>query len=174
MVDKLISSWQWNGNVTVQSGFPFTPLVGSNASGSGDTQNPDVPNWNPDFKGPVILGRPDQWFNPAAFAVPALGTYGNVGQSSIVGPHYWDWSEAVSRQFRVREKQSIEVRAEAFNVTNSLRPGNPGIFRGQPNTFGKILCSASGASATGCSAANATPSTSGGPRIVQFALKYVF
>ena len=56
LMDKLIGGWQWSGAFTAQSGFPFTPPVGSNASGTGDTQNPDVPNWNPDFKGPVILG----------------------------------------------------------------------------------------------------------------------
>jgi len=96
------------------------------------------------------------------------------GQSSVVGPHYWDWSEAVSRQFALGENNRFEVRAEVFNVTNSLRHGNPGIFLSNPNTFGRILCSASSASATGCAAANATPGRSGGPRIVQFALKYVF
>ena len=42
VLDKLISSWQWNGSITAQSGFPFTPLVGSNSSGTGDTQNPDM------------------------------------------------------------------------------------------------------------------------------------
>jgi len=103
-----------------------------------------------------------------------MGAYGNVGQSSIIGSHYWDWSEAVSRQFQIREDKRIEIRAEAFNVTNSLRPGNPGITLNQPNSFGRILCSASGASTTGCSAANQTSSASGGARIVQFAVKYVF
>jgi len=62
----------------------------------------------------------------------------------------------VSRQFRVREGQTIEFRAEAFNLTNSLRPGNPGTTLSSTNTFGVITSSA------------------GGPRILQFALKYAF
>ena len=169
------SGWSFSTIFTARSGQPLTLILGNDQAlngfqGNTGTERPNQVLANPYGNRSSLTS----YLNPAAFAAPAVGTYGNVGQNSIVGPHYWDWSEAVSRQFRVREKQSIEVRAEAFNVTNSLRPGNPGIFRGQPNTFGKILCSASGASATGCSAANATPSTSGGPRIVQFALKYVF
>src|SRR5207237_4397239 len=116
------------------------------------------------------------YVNPAAFALPATGTYGNVGFNSIVGPSYWEWNEAVSREFRVRENQAIEIRAEAFNVTNSFRPGNPVTTLGNPNTFGKILCSAANASTnnngSGCSAGSGP--TSGGPRILQFALKYSF
>src|SRR5207302_6794173 len=46
-VEKLIGSWQWNGILTAQSGYPVVPLVGSNRSGNGDARNPDVPNWNP-------------------------------------------------------------------------------------------------------------------------------
>ena len=91
-----------------------------------------------------------------AFVTPAVGTYGNVGPFSVVGPGFWDWSEAVSRQFQVREGQKIEFRAEAFNVTNSLRRGNPGTTLSSTNTFGVIT------------------SSTVGPRIMQFALKYTF
>src|SRR6059036_205184 len=70
VVDKLIGSWQWNGSLRWLGGFPFTPLAGSNTSGTGDSSNSDVPNWNPNFKGPVIIGTPDQWFDPKAFVLP--------------------------------------------------------------------------------------------------------
>jgi len=60
------------------------------------------------------------YLNAAALAAPAPGTYGNVGYNSIVGPRYWEWNEAISRQFQIREQQRIEIRAEAFNVTNSF------------------------------------------------------
>src|SRR5437773_7082185 len=58
VVDKLIGGWLWNGSVRISSGFPFTPLAGSNISGTGDTSNSDMPSWNPDFKGKVIVGKP--------------------------------------------------------------------------------------------------------------------
>jgi hypothetical protein len=95
------------------------------------------------------------WFNAAAVATPAPGTYGNMGVGTLRGPGYWDWSQTVSRKFRLAESQQIEFRAEAFNVTNSLRLGNPNVSvaGGQ---FGKVV------------------SSNGGPRIMQFALKYIF
>ena len=88
--------------------------------------------------------------------MPGTGTYGNIGVNTVFGPGFWDWSESVSRQFQVREGQRIEFRAEAYNVTNSLRQGNPGNNFGAANTFGRVT------------------SSQGGPRIMQFAVKYIF
>src|SRR5213594_4644751 len=50
VVDKLIGGWQWNSSLRIAGGFPFTPLTGSNTSGTGDPSNSDIPNWNPNFK----------------------------------------------------------------------------------------------------------------------------
>ncbi len=86
---KLIGGWQLNGIGTILSGFPFTPLVGSNRSGDGDTRNPDRPNLNPNFSGSIVTGNPNQWFNPAAFLLPAAGTYGNLGRGTLTGPALW-------------------------------------------------------------------------------------
>jgi hypothetical protein len=104
----------------------------------------------------TLNSSPRNYFNKAAFVSPSTGTYGNVGAFSVTGPQFWEWDEAESREFKVREGQSIEFRAEAFNVTNSLRRGNPGTRSSNTNTFGIITSSA------------------GGPRILQFALKYAF
>ena len=87
--------------------------------------------------------------------MPAPGTYGNMGVGTLRGPGFWDWSQTVSRRFQVAEGQQVEFRAEAFNVTNSVRLGNP-IVNLSGGQFGKITTS------------------NGGPRIMQFALKYVF
>ena len=78
-----------------------------------------------------------------------------MGIGTLRGPGFWDWSQTVSRKFPVAERQEIEFRAEAFNVTNSLRLGNPNVSL-SGGQFGKIV------------------SSSGGPRIMQFALKYIF
>src|SRR5207244_2115388 len=78
--------WQWNAIFNAQSGFPFTPLIGFNNTGSGDGATVDIPNLNPNFKGKVISGTVDRWFDPRAFTVPAAGTYGNAGRSSFIGP----------------------------------------------------------------------------------------
>jgi len=68
----------------------------------------------------------------------------------------------MSRRFRIAEDHQIEFRAEAFNVTNSLRLGNPNtnMSSGQ---FGRIT-----------SSTNANGVTGNGGRIMQFALKYIF
>jgi hypothetical protein len=172
-----VSGWSFSTIYSQRSGSPLNIFIGSDVAlngfqGNTGTQRPNQILGNPYGDRNSLSG----YLNPAAFATPAVGTYGNVGFDSILAPSYWEWDEALSREFRVRENQSIEIRAEAFNVTNSFRPGNPATTVGNANTFGKILCSAANAATTnsggGCTA-GAGP-TSGGPRILQFALKYVF
>src|SRR5205823_5835901 len=71
-------------------------------------------------------GRPlTNWLDRSAFDLPALGTFGNVGRNSLIGPPSWAFDMAVSRAFNVRETQRVELRVEMFNVPNSFRPGNP-------------------------------------------------
>ena len=159
-VDKLISGWQWNGSVAVQSGFPFTPLVGSNSSGNGDTQIPDVPNWNPDFHGRLILRRPDQWFDPRAFLIPTAGTFGNVGRGQLTGPKLTNFDTSLFKKFNIDEKRSLQFRAEAFNIFNHPNFGSP-----NPVVF-------SGSSFS--SSAGVVTSTSTTSRQIQFALKLLF
>ena len=74
--------------MTLQGGFPFTPQLSYNPSNTGDTRNPVRPFVNPAFTGPVILGNPNQWFNPAAFLAPpnSSGFYGNLGRDTLIGP----------------------------------------------------------------------------------------
>jgi hypothetical protein len=99
--------------------------------------------------------RPNtQWLNPAAFGQPAPGTLGNLGRATLVLPLAWQFDVSVSRVFRVREAQSLEFRAEAYNLLNKFRPGaiDTNLSSAQ---FGQIR-------------------TSLDPRILQFALKYIF
>jgi hypothetical protein len=95
------------------------------------------------------------WLNSTAFAQPALGTNGNIGYQAVLGPAFWQFDMALSRQFRITEGQHLEVRGEAFNILNSIRPQNPATSFAAGGTFGRILSAYD-------------------PRIMQFALKYVF
>jgi len=100
-------------------------------------------------------GRPfTHWLNPDAYGLPPQGSYGNLGYDAVVGPSTWSFDMALSRTFSIREIQRLEVRAEAFNVLNSFRPGSPSTTLNS-NTFGQIR-------------------TALDPRIMQFALKYAF
>jgi hypothetical protein len=157
---ELISGWQWNGSLTIQSGFPFTPQVGSNISGTGDTQNPDVPNWNPAFSGPVILGRPDQWFDPRAFLLPTAGTFGNVARGSLTGPGMTNFDTSLFKKFSIDEKRILQFRTEAFNVLNHANFASPNAV-----TFSGSAYSSSAGVIT------ATSTTS---RQIQFAVKLFF
>jgi carboxypeptidase family protein len=97
---------------------------------------------------------PSNYLNSQAFALPATGTLGNVGASTVQGPGYWTLDIALARTVKVRENQRVEFRAEAFNLTNSVRYNNP-TSNLSTNTFGQITSALD-------------------PRIMQFALKYVF
>ena len=83
---KCAEGWRISAIETLQSGFPFTPQLGFNPSNNGDSRNPIRPSWNPAFTGNVILGNPNQYFNPNAFILPPAGTYGNVGRDVLNGP----------------------------------------------------------------------------------------
>jgi hypothetical protein len=107
-----------------------------------------------------ILGNPygnktiNNYFNPAAFAQPALGTLGNMGAGSLRGPGTWQFDTAISRTLQIHEKQKLELRVESFNLTNSFRMNDPNTAF-DTGTFGQVTSAQD-------------------PRIMQFVLKYVF
>ena len=160
VVNQLISGWQWNGILQVQPGFPFTPTVGSNRSGSGDTGNPDVPNRNPAFSGPVILENPNRWYDPNAFLLPTAGTFGNAGRNQFMGPGLTSLDTSLFKRISINERWNLQFRAEVFNILNHTNFGSPilGVFAGTnvSPSAGRI------------------PRTSTTSRQIQFALKLQF
>ena len=177
-LEKLIGGWQWNGILTAQTGLPFTPTVGSNRSGSGDTANPDVPNRNPAFSGPVILGTPSQWFNPSAFLLPVAGTFGNAGRNQFLGPNLIELDTSLFKKIRINERWNLQFRAEAFNILNRANFGQPtiGVYAGTPSGAAIALCELPSQS----SCPNVSPSagvitsTATSSRQLQLALKLMF
>ena len=85
-----VSGWSVASIVTAQSGFPFTPQLSYNPSNNRDNRNPVRRFVNPDFSGPVVLGKPGQWFNPEAFIAPpsTIGFYGDLGRNAFTGPGF--------------------------------------------------------------------------------------
>ena len=119
------AGWSASAIVAAQSGFAFSPQLGYNPTGNGDTRNPVRPNWNPDFSGNLYPRMPGQWFNPQAFLPPANGTYGNVGRDSLTGPGLTELDFSATKNTRVTERVGLQFRAEFFNVlnhTNFLTP----------------------------------------------------
>ncbi|HYR84010.1 MAG TPA: carboxypeptidase regulatory-like domain-containing protein [Terriglobia bacterium] len=157
----LASGWQISGIVRILSGSYLTILSGIDTALSGTT----------DRRPHQVLASPyaadkttSQWFNPAAFVRPAPGEYGSMAGRNILGPGSVRIDMGLTRKFRVREKQTLEFRAEAFNLPNHFNPPNPETTI-TSQTFGKSLPVIGGAP-LGFSA--------GQERIMQMALKYVF
>jgi hypothetical protein len=155
---RVFTGWRLSGIYKYATGTPLTVVTGSNRSltgtGLGGANNQRVNQVLPDVYGDRS-GRPlTNYLNAAAFALPALGTFGNMNRNTVRAPGTWSFDIALSRTVPVSENQRLEFRAEAFNVPNSFRPGVPNVTLTSAQ-FGQLR-------------------TSLDPRILQFALKYVF
>jgi hypothetical protein len=143
--------WKISGLVRILSGPYMTVLSGlDNALTATQDQRPDLALLNPYGPDKSV----DLYLNPSAFKQPAIGTYGNLGGRNIQGPGNITINMGLTRTFQVKERQSLEFRAEAFNLPNHVNLGTPATTLTDP-TFGKIR-------------------SAGPPRIAQLALKYVF
>jgi hypothetical protein len=158
--DRLVSGWQVNTIVSLESGFPFTPQIGSNQSGDGDTRNPDRPSLNPAFSGPVVLGSPNQWFNPQAFSLPQAGTFGNLGRGVFSGPGLAEVDASLFKTTAITERTKLQFRAEFFNALNHANFGTP-----------NATVFSSGATSPSAGLITTTATTS---RQIQFGLKLIF
>ena len=128
-------------NVTV-NGATVTNIPGGNSRG---TQRPDlVPGVDPYLKDGV------RWLNPAAFATPQPGTFGNLPRNFLRGPGFWQADLMFSKDFRFLQTQGLQLRVEVFNIANrlnyenpaaSLPNGTPGVpfTDAQAGTFGYML-----------------------------------
>ena len=158
--EKLVGGWQLNAITALLSGFPFTPVIGTNRSGDGDTRNPDRPSWNPSFSGPVILGQPNQWYNPSAFVLPPLGTYGTLGRGTFNGPGLAELDLSLFKNTAITERVGLQFRAEFFNALNHANFGTP-----------NATVFSSGAISSSAGVITTTATTS---RQIQFGLKLIF
>src|SRR6185503_7725291 len=104
-------NWQESTIFTASTGSPFGVLQGTDNTRTGGGDLPDVIT-DPKLDNPTI----QQWFNVKAFAVPAIGVYGNQGKNILRGPGAWNVDIALTRSFPVREGQTIDFRGEIFNV----------------------------------------------------------
>jgi hypothetical protein len=161
------AGWELNSIITAQSGRPIPIVDSTDTSGRFNFHqrpnlvpgvDPILPNWNPSTG----------YLNPAAFTMPATGTFGNLGRNSIFGPHYTNVDFSVAKTTHVTEQFAVQFRAELFNVfnhpnfalpSNFLTPGTspmgtitqtPDVAQGNPGLGG------------------------GGPRVIQLALKFLF
>jgi hypothetical protein len=155
------TGWRVSGILGLLSGSYLTVTSGLDNALTATTSNMSSLDPKLDQRPNLVLLDPyapnknaNLWLNARAFEQPALGTYGNLGSSNILGPASITINMGLTRTFQVRENQSIDFRAEAFNLSNHVNLGLPGTILTN-STFGKITSAAD-------------------PRILQLALKYVF
>jgi len=149
-VSQITKEWQVSPIISAYDGQPTTVTDGTDVSLTG--VNADRPNVVATTG--VLPHTLAQWFNPAAFAVQQTGTYGNEGRDTIVNPGSINFDMALSRNFPFRERYTLHVRADFFNIMNHANWNGPstGITS---STFGQIT-------------------SFGGPRLIQLALKLNF
>ncbi len=175
--NRLVSGWSISTIASLLTGFPFSPQLGYNPTGSGDSRNPVRPNLNPNFSGPLYAKgstsqRVAQYFNPAAFSAPAYGTVGNVGRDSLTGPGYADWDLSLLKSTALTERVRVQFRAEFFNILNhtNLQLPNEVVYSTGP-TQGTAANQTTAATLGSPGVISATANTS---RQIQLAAKIVF
>jgi len=155
VISKFTQGWRTNGIFRYVSGSPLTVTPGTDrALRGGGGQRADVTG------NPVL--SPDRsfdeqraaYFNTAAFALPALGTYGNMGRNAIFGPGQYNLDFSLFKSTSITEQTKLEFRWELFNAFNHANLGNPNTTYNSP-AFGRI-------------------DTVTGPRIMQLGLKVIF
>jgi hypothetical protein len=139
-----------SGIFKAYSGLPI------NITSTLDTALTGQGSQRPNLVGSAAVSNPTAslWFNTSAFALPATGTYGDLGRDALTGPGAWDLDIALVRKFKVLESRTFEIRAEGFNVLNHVQLYNPNGSL-QSTLFGKIT-------------------TAADPRILQLAMKFIF
>ena len=133
---RLAEGWSIAPIVNLQTGNPFSPIVPvTNPSSLETFDRPDVVAGQP-----LTLPNPTpaQWLNKAAFVRAASGTFGNAGRNILQAPGFQDIDFAVSKNTAIRERLSLQFRAEAFNLFNHPNFGQPSNNFTASN-FGQIL-----------------------------------
>ena len=162
------NGWRTNGLVQRHTGDALTVYAGTDSSATGLAQErgqrnysvaPYTANWQTDLGNCAAGTQCHNWFTTGAFSTPlntGPGTgFGNVVKGSTFGPAVTNWDGSVARTFSVYRESNLEFKAEYFDVLNHTILGNPNITTSNA-AFGTIK------------------GTQGGPRIAQFALKFIF
>jgi hypothetical protein len=127
----LTNGWQVNSLWTFHGGLPFSVTATNQNSGNGESADRANQIGNP-FAGVnhSIVNGSVQWFNTAAFADPALGTYGTSGRGQYRNPGFQDVDVSVFKNTQLHERLTLQLRIEMFNIYNHTNLA----FAGQPST----------------------------------------
>lgn len=160
-LDLLFGGWQLGGVVNARSGVPIDVLITRNdlayvdnrngnvyqnpvvvngqvvtsavinTPGGGSSRNVRRPDVVPGVK-PILTSNGLAYVNPASFTVPRPGTFGNSARNSLAGPAIAQLDITLSKKFNITERLNLELRGEAYNITNHTNFANPGNVRLNP------------------------------------------
>ncbi len=156
-IGRVLGGWELSSILTFSSGYPIIPGLDSGTLWEG-TQRPNYIG-DPGTAGRSIDERLSNFFNPSAFSRPAPDTYGTAARTlpnyRTFGIRNGDFT--LMKNFAIAERKSVQLRLEAFNITNTPSFGRPNQSFGN-NSFGTISGYASGR----------------GPRELQVAVKFYY
>jgi hypothetical protein len=165
---SIFGSWELTSTALARTGFPVNVTVDRSSSAVPDGNTTDQ---RPDLVPGVPLTPPGgstiaEWLNPAAFAIPAAGTFGDAPRDVARGPGAWQIDIGVGKHIPLTERVRLEFRAEFFNIFNHPQYGLPQAdFTG--SGFGSIIQTVN-------TTTPVSPVGSGTPREMQFALRVAF
>ena len=112
----LLKEWTFLTQITIGSGFPETPIYLAAVPGTGVTGS-----IRPEYTGAPLYRAPSGLFlNPAAYAAPPTGQWGNAGRDSITGPDEFTLNASLGRTFRLRGRFNLDLRIDSTNLLNHV------------------------------------------------------
>jgi hypothetical protein len=139
VLDGILGGWQLGGIYTAHGGFPLTIKMSGDPSGTGARSFRanviGTPN-DPHLIGPGVL-----FLDPTPYGTPPARTFGNAGIGIVRGPGMSRFDMSLGKKFHMSEQRWFELRAEAFNLTNTpifLSPASQTITS---SLFGQIRSS---------------------------------
>ena len=146
---RLTNGWQLNSLLTFTTGSPINLSAGTNVSGTSEGKDRADLVGDPYANIPVLTNtRAVQYFNPAAFAKPAAGTFGNLGRDVLYGPGFGSVDFSVFKKIPISERIAGQFRVEIFNLLNRTNWANPTTTLTSA-TFGQLTQTKNGSSAPG-------------------------
>ena len=171
LLSKVLNGWWMSGILSLQTGYPFTPALGSNRSrslvdgGTAGIDRPDLVAGRSNDN--IILGGPNRYFDPSAFTIPAAGFLGNAGRNILIGPGFANLDFSLAKDTVLRwlgESGRMEFRTEVFNILNRANLDIPSrnVYAARANVEAPLA---------NAGVITRTVTTS---RQIQFALKFLF
>jgi hypothetical protein len=161
---RWFGGWEWSGIGTARTGLPLNATVTRKATDvpDGNTLSAERPNLVPGVPLYLDYGTAGRWLNSAALAIPAVGTWGNLGRNVLRAPGLFQIDTAVAKRTRLTERTSLALGIQIFNVMNHPQLGLPTANISSSN-FGRITAPI-----------NTSPVGAGTPRQMQFLMRLAF